>query len=117
MPATTPKGYPYPVGTDRVADGDNAIQALATMVDTAAGVLASGLVGIPALGAQTVAVTFPVGRFTVAPLVALTSNATASTSNPVSLGAVSVTTAGFTVSANRASGGAYSVYWIAHQGV
>lgn len=34
MGGTTPKfGFPYPTGTDRVADGDNAIQALATKVE------------------------------------------------------------------------------------
>lgn len=32
--ATTPKGYPYPVGTDRVMDGDDAIKALAEAVDS-----------------------------------------------------------------------------------
>ena len=33
MPATTTQGVPYPLGTDRVMDGDNAIQALAQWVD------------------------------------------------------------------------------------
>jgi hypothetical protein len=28
-------GFPYPTGTDRVADGDNAIQSLATAIDIA----------------------------------------------------------------------------------
>lgn len=32
--ANTPKGYPYPVGTDRVMDGDDAIRALAEAVDS-----------------------------------------------------------------------------------
>ena len=31
--ATTPNGLPYPVGTDKVVDGDDAIQALATFLD------------------------------------------------------------------------------------
>ena len=35
MGSTTPHGLPYPVGTDRIMDGDNAIQALAEAVDTA----------------------------------------------------------------------------------
>lgn len=30
---TAPLGFPYPTGTDRVMDGDNAIQALADAVD------------------------------------------------------------------------------------
>jgi hypothetical protein len=34
MGSTTTHGAPFPVGTDRVMDGDNAIQALAEWVDT-----------------------------------------------------------------------------------
>ena len=35
MPGTTPSlALPYPTGTDRVMDGDNAIQALALAVET-----------------------------------------------------------------------------------
>jgi len=45
MPATTGQGLPYPVGTDRVADGDNAIQALAQWLDNS---LCFGAVTIPA---------------------------------------------------------------------
>jgi len=33
MGSTTTKGYPYPVGTDRVMDGDDAIKALAEAID------------------------------------------------------------------------------------
>ena len=33
MGDTTTHGFPYPVGTDRVMDGDNAIQALAEYTD------------------------------------------------------------------------------------
>lgn len=33
MATTTAKGYPYPVGTDRVMDGDDAIKALAEALD------------------------------------------------------------------------------------
>jgi hypothetical protein len=33
MGSTTSKGYPYPVGTDRVMDGDDAIKALAEAVN------------------------------------------------------------------------------------
>jgi len=33
MGGVTAKGFPYPSGTDRVADGDNAIQALASTID------------------------------------------------------------------------------------
>lgn len=33
MGGVTARGFPYPVGTDRVADGDNAMQALASSID------------------------------------------------------------------------------------
>lgn len=36
--ATTPKGAPYPVGSDLVVNGDNAIQALAEWVDARPGI-------------------------------------------------------------------------------
>src|SRR4051812_29460424 len=35
--ATTPNGVPYPLGTDHVVDGDDAIHALATFLDPAYG--------------------------------------------------------------------------------
>jgi hypothetical protein len=34
MSGTTPHGLPFPTGTDKVRDGDNAIEALARAVDT-----------------------------------------------------------------------------------
>lgn len=33
MPANTPNGFPYPLGTDRLMDGDDAIHNLATAID------------------------------------------------------------------------------------
>jgi hypothetical protein len=72
MGSTTPHGLPFPVGTDRVMDGDNAIEALARAADTGiwgartqqgtfsiAGIAASG-------GSTTIAVTFPT-PFTATP--------------------------------------------------
>jgi hypothetical protein len=44
MPGNTTYGYPYPVGTDRVADGDDAIKALADAVQAKLGVIKSGQV-------------------------------------------------------------------------
>lgn len=38
MAATSKYAIPYPIGTDRVADGDNAMQAIAEKVDTILGV-------------------------------------------------------------------------------
>lgn len=72
MPASTAKGYPYPVGSDPVRDGENAIQNLATTVDTKLPhATAVGTVTIPVSAATvgTAVVTLPVGRFPVAPRV------------------------------------------------
>lgn len=45
MGSSTPKGYPYPVGTDLVMDGDNAMQALAEAVDSTALITRATTVG------------------------------------------------------------------------
>lgn len=117
--ATTPLGYPYPLGTDRVMDGDDAIHALATAVDSKLGLAASGLVSVDvtALGTPgTKTVTFPAGRFTVAPSVV----ANPSTPNPQQWNAsvTAVTAAGFTAAAVRSAGSvpaSTNVQWIALQ--
>lgn len=68
MPANTPKGYPYPLGTDRVMDGDDSIHALATAVDKRQAVWGTGTVPLVNTGsAANVAVTFPASSFTVPP--------------------------------------------------
>lgn len=73
--ATTPKGYPYPVGTDRVRDGDDVIHALADKLDaTVPYAMAAGSTAIAVTNAPsgTTTVTFPAGRFTQPPLVVAT---------------------------------------------
>jgi len=116
MPANTPKGFPYPLGTDRLADGDDAIHNLATAVDTKVGVAAAGIAAVNVTTggtAATLAVTFPVGLFTAAPIVlctytlAATSNAACSAQSP--------TTTGFQCSAVRATSGVINVNWHAVQ--
>lgn len=79
MPAYTPTyGLPYPVGTDRVQDGDDAMRALAEAVENL--LVSHGLphraqAGSSALGTVAgnagvqLAITFAVGRFTSAPVV------------------------------------------------
>lgn len=63
MGSQTAHGFPYPVGTDRVMDGDNAIQALAEKIDTLlAGMLVQGGAIPAASGTATSwsgSVTFP----------------------------------------------------------
>ena len=121
MPASTAHGYPYPVGTDRVADGDNAIQALAEKVEAnlVGGVWSAAVtvnLTATATGANQV-VTFPAGRFTVAPVVALAVTGP-STQMGVSI-AASPSTTNVTVQAMRNAAGTYpqtcTVHVVAHQ--
>ena len=69
MPATTPNGLPYPVGTDLVRDGDDAIRDLALAVDHRDWTAETATPTIAANASVNVAFTFPVGWFTAAPLV------------------------------------------------
>ena len=52
--ANTPKGIPYPIGTDRVMDGDNAMQAIAEKVDALLPVTVRGSLTTDASGYATV---------------------------------------------------------------
>lgn len=98
---TTAKGYPYPEGTDLVVDGDDAIEALATAIDTKLPVaITSGLADLGTVTGQATGskvVTFPVGLFTAAP----TASTTGNTSFPSSRGKAnsygSATTSSMTV--------------------
>lgn len=103
MGDNTTHGYPYPVGTDRVMDGDDAIQALAEAVDTKLGVSAAGTFTIASNGSAqwTTAVTFPTGRFSEAPAVSVSYL----NGGNIFLAAVaSVTATGFTAGAFRRDG-------------
>jgi hypothetical protein len=123
MGSVTPKGYPYPVGTDRVMDGDDAIKALATAVDTKLGAAAAGtldITGLAANGTGSVAVTFPAGRFTASPTAVMF---TVYSGNPTGSNAYSavwvtpgaITKDGMTAQGRRASAGDISAYWTAAQ--
>lgn len=115
MPANTPHGYPYPLGTDRVADGDNDIQALATAVDTKLGIGMAGTntVTISAAPSGSLAVTFPVGRFTSVPAVVASSSGTSTYIANVS----TVSATGFTLNVFHRDGTSSSTsipaHWIA----
>lgn len=117
MPANTAKGYPYPLGTDRVMDGDDAIHNLATAVDTMIGVGAVGSVAVttPASGAGTAAVTFPAGRFTSAPIISLTLVATGATVGNGNWTATGITASGFTANYNRGAAATFNFHWLALQ--
>jgi hypothetical protein len=119
MTATTPTGWPYPEGTDRVMDGDDAIHALASRLDTLLGYgIASGVALTPVPPAYdtvvSVPVVFPAGRFTKPPTVLVSSNA----NHPEAVGVTSsvVTAEGFTALGARHTGPLVEiqVMWIAH---
>jgi hypothetical protein len=121
MPANTAKNYPYPLGTDRLMDGDNAIAALAAAVDTKSGVACSGQATTATPGGlnqyAAVAITFPVGLFTVAPIVMVTNYGGGTT---LTLGACSTanpTTTGTVIYGSRVAGGVNPVTlnWLAIQ--
>lgn len=119
MGSQTARGFPYPVGTDRVMDGDNAIRALAEKVDTDTGrPTAAGAVSVATAAVNvpvTTLVTFPAGRFTAAPAVSATPVTTAPQVFTVSIGG-SVTTTSVPITANRnTAGGGVSVNWVAVQ--
>jgi hypothetical protein len=119
--ASTSKGFPYPLGTDRVADGDNAIQALAEKVDTAAGLHAAGSVTVTTTGANpsegAVAVTFPAGRFTAAPRVVLQqlNQLPGAAADYSTLYPNGLTAGGFTVNCRRHDAKPVSAVWVAIQ--
>lgn len=118
--ANTAKGWPYPIGTDRVADGDNAIKAVADRLELRLGSgIAAGSVSIPCptVGtAGTVTVTFPAGYFTVAPYVLTNAVSGVGAQQLQSAIASFVTVTGFTAAACRTNGTANVVsHWLALQ--
>jgi len=119
MPSSTAKGFPYPVGTDLLADGDNAIQSLAEAVDSKVGAMATGQVVIAITATTTpmsATVTFPAGRFTAAPRVLCTAEFNSpNLMSPAT--ANGITTTGAVIWISRLSGGntGYQVSWLAIQ--
>lgn len=115
MPASTPHGYPYPLGTDRVMDGDDAIHNLATAVDTQLGAAAQGTVSCPITAVSTpvsVSITFPSGRFNAVPAVTLGAGGTNPDFFRVSVS--NVTATGCILWGYRATGSAaFPISWIA----
>lgn len=115
-PGATSHGYPYPLGTDRVADGDEAIRDLAQAIDTKLGVVAGGTVTIPIVAAGTnynVVVTYPAGRFVDVPSVFVTPQSVTPTAVRASVRDATLAT-GMTVVGTRDSGTAtFPVMWVA----
>lgn len=118
MPANTRLGYPYPLGTDRVMDGDDSIHNLATAVDTQLGATASGVATVPITTvsvAANVTVTFPAGRFTAPPAVVVTVN-TGAAPDGFHANATTITATSTTIYGVRNPGNApFPVSWLAIQ--
>lgn len=117
MPATTAKyKLPYPLGSDRVMDGDDQIRKLAQSVEN---MVQTGVVTIPVTALNTntdAAVVVPVA-FAGAPVVSLTMYSSFPQNYVVSLfNGTPPTAAGFTVRGRQIAGGAaqpLDVHWIA----
>jgi len=118
--ATNAKGYPYPLGTDRVMDGDDVIHALADAVAAKLGQqVATGQASVALNNATTanVAVTFPAGVFTVVPRVVCV---LAQNTSQVYATSGGVTASGFTATMVSRAGtpitiGPYGIDWVAIQ--
>lgn len=121
MGSTTVDGFPYPVGTDRVMDGDNAIQALAEALTGRTVRVASGVGSITGAAnvVRSLAITFPAGRFTAPPIVLVVIRGGASTGTPPfsvwCAASPVVTTAGATLQGSSTSANAIPVEWVAVQ--
>ena len=127
MPGSTPLGIRYPLSSEAPA-GHTQMQTLAGDVDT---LLGSGFAGTPyamaaghvstssiaAGGTANVAVTFPAGRFSQAPLVQATVNVTGP-NQTYAVRVTSITTAGANLAVSTSatsSPGVATVAWMAVQ--
>ena len=130
MPGSTPRlALPYPLGTDPIASGDDMIAQLAAKLEALniAWQMAAGTVNVQANGVASgtisgaSGVVFPVGRFTVPPLVMVTFAAATSGSASGTVRASAITVNGFTVAlANTHPSSAMTfavtpVHWLAVQ--
>lgn len=109
---TADKGLPYPTGTDRVMDGDNAIQALAQTTDWA---IQSGSVQLTTIVDTNVLVpvVFP-HAFAAAPIVIVGALSGPPGGNYSNLyWGQQVTAAGFSIGAKRSTAVAVTVPWVA----
>lgn len=112
MPATTAdKKLPYPLGNDRVMDGDDQIRKLAQSVDN---MVQAGTVGVPITTGGTsgqIVVTFPVA-YSAPPFVNVTYRAS-SASSASSVSCDQPTTTSVPINGVRASSGTLNVMWTA----
>lgn len=110
---TGDKGYPYPTGSDRLMDGDNAIQALAQKVDNS---IQAGTVAITTVADTPVSVAVTFARaYVTPPIVVLGGGAGPPSGSNYSMSfyASSITNTGFTAGAKRSNAQTVTAYWVA----
>lgn len=106
MPSTS-SGFRYPAQSDPVAQGATAIQNLANDIEGKVGVFAAGNVTVtmPVVGTVgSTTVTFPAGRFPVAPTAVFTQNQGITAPQNYSSGSSAISATGFTCSSVRSTG-------------
>lgn len=112
-----PWSLPYPTGTDRVMDGDNAIQALAEKVAAQWGRMATGAVTVNTVANSNVSftVTWPVGRFTGQPIafVIVSTDIADRLNKPIVYVTGNATSGTFSINAN--GNYALGTFWLAVQ--
>lgn len=110
MPSqTATKNLPFPLGTDRVMDGDDQIRKLAQSVDNMAQAGNASINVTTGGSPSTLVVTFPVA-YAAAPNVAV-----AAQGSSVNIGAsvAAATATAVTLAGFRATAGPQVVYWVA----
>lgn len=113
MPSTTSKGLPYPLGTDRVMDGDDQIRKLAQAVENYVQAGNAPLAISAADTNTTVVVPFPV-PYAQAPVVTVTAATGPPASGYLSVWVGNVTAQDVTIGAKRAGASAgFTVNWTA----
>lgn len=119
MGSTTVDGLPYPVGTDRVMDGDDAMKALAEALTGRSARVATGSGSITGAAnvVRALAITFPVGRFTAPPVVIVAIRGGVATGTPPfsAWTGAAVTTSGATLNGSASTTNPIPVDWIAVQ--
>lgn len=114
MPATTATKYPYPLGTDRLMDGDDAIHSLAAAIPQFASGTFSATTPVADQN-QSVAVSFPVAFAAVPMVVVGMGNAPPSANyNQAVWLSGTPTVTGFTMSYRRQTLNPTVATWIAH---
>lgn len=114
MSDETTRGFPYPEPSDAVADLAAIVQALAQEVNDNVPRSCSGeATRNYSTGTESVAITFPAGRFTTPPRVftTVTNGNPSGTSGFVAVWAINITTSGADLQFRRSSAASITASW------